>query len=337
MSFIFLLLHSILFVLIINFFLKHFNILIDKKNYPHKIFASKKKNVFLSGGILIFSFILIFSVDKIFIFYVSLIFVIGIFSDNFFLKNPLIRLLLQAIVVSFSVYFLNLEIPSTKISFIDYLLNYKLFSLFFTTFCLLILMNGTNFIDGLNTLVVGYFSCIIIVLVYLYFKISINLDFTFLINFFLVLMVVFFFNFFSIIYLGDTGALILSYVMGVYLINFSANNINISPLFIALLLWYPAFENLFSIIRKILIKKKPFNPDNFHLHQLVYNFIKIRTKIDNFLINSISANIINFYNLIFFILGINFIYSNKYLIYLIIIKSVFYTFLYWFLMKKKQA
>ena len=94
-------------------------------------------------------------------------------------------------------------------------------------------MNGTNFIDGLNTLVVGYFLSVISVLVYLYYTISINLDFLYLINLFVVLIVIYFFNFFSKIYLGDSGALVLGYIMGVYLINFSANNINISPFFIA--------------------------------------------------------------------------------------------------------
>ena len=216
------------------------------------------------------------------------------------------------------------------------MLNYKLFSLFFTTFCLLILMNGTNFIDGLNTLVVGYFLLVILTLVYLYNTISTNLDLLFLINLIIVLVVIYFFNFFSKIYLGDSGALILSYVMGVYLINFSKNNINISPFFIALLLWYPAFENFFSIIRKILFKTGPFQPDNFHLHQLVYSFFKKRIKKDNFIINSISANIINLYNLIFFIAGVNFIYSNKYLIYLIIIYSVIYIFFYYLLIKNKS-
>ena len=336
MNFILLAFYSIFFLIIINFILKNFNLLTDNKIYPHKKFASKDKNVFISGGILIFFFILFFSLDNLFIFYVGLVFILGIFSDLFFLKSPLVRITLQTIVVFFSVHFLSIEILSTKIFVIDYLLNYKSFSLFFTTFCLLILMNGTNFIDGLNTLVVGYFLSVISVLVYLYYTISINLDFLYLINLFVVLIVIYFFNFFSKIYLGDSGALVLGYIMGVYLINFSANNINISPFFMALLLWYPAFENFFSIIRKILFKTQPFHPDNFHLHQLVYSFFKKRIRKDNFIINSISANIINFYNLIFFTVGINFIYSNKYLVYLIIIYSLNYVFLYYLLKKDKS-
>ena len=47
----------------------------------------------------------------------------------------------------------------------------------------------------------------------------------------------------------------------------------ISPYFIANLLWYPAFENLFSIIRRILSSKKNYIADNHHLHQLLYSYL----------------------------------------------------------------
>ena len=58
----------------------------------------------------------------------------------------------------------------------------------------------------------------------------------------------------------------------VLLIDLNNNNYFISPYFIALLLWYPAFENLFSIIRKRIVKKDPLKPDNLHFHQLLFNF-----------------------------------------------------------------
>ena len=40
------------------------------------------------------------------------------------------------------------------------------------------------------------------------------------------------------------------------------------------LLWYPAYENLFSIIRKINNKNSAFNPDNHHLHHLILIHLK---------------------------------------------------------------
>ena len=74
--------------------------------------------------------------------------------------------------------------------------------------------------------------------------------------------------------MGDSGAYLLSILSGVYLINFSYNNDYISPFFIILLLWYPCFELLFSMIRRFKNKSKTYKPDSNHLHQFIYDFIK---------------------------------------------------------------
>ena len=49
-------------------------------------------------------------------------------------------------------------------------------------------------------------------------------------------------------------------------------------LFIVIILWYPAFETLFSIIRKIIYKSQPSSPDNYHLHHLIYLFFNKKNK-----------------------------------------------------------
>ena len=58
-----------------------------------------------------------------------------------------------------------------------------------------------------------------------------------------------FFNFFGKNYLGDGAVYGLSFLIGYMAINMSLLDVKISPYFIANLFWYPAFENLFSIIR----------------------------------------------------------------------------------------
>ena len=42
---------------------------------------------------------------------------------------------------------------------------------------------------------------------------------------------------------------------------------------IANLLWYPAFENLFTIQETLITKSKNYLPDNEHLHQIFLNFL----------------------------------------------------------------
>ena len=65
------------------------------------------------------------------------------------------------IVVIFFVIYLDNFIQSVRIEFIDQLFENYLIKLFFTSFCILILINGSNFIDGVNTLTIGYYFLVL--------------------------------------------------------------------------------------------------------------------------------------------------------------------------------
>jgi UDP-N-acetylmuramyl pentapeptide phosphotransferase/UDP-N-acetylglucosamine-1-phosphate transferase len=202
-------------------------------------------------------------------------------------------------------------------------------------FCLLILINGSNFIDGVNTLSCGYFILINLVIIYfinkgVFFYDSLNFSYLFL-----VLFIIFLFNFFSKLYLGDSGAFVLSFIFGYVLINISNNNLLlISPFFILLLLWYPAFENLFSIIRKYLTKSHPYKPDNLHFHQLLFIFFKKNNFFSKQYVNTLSGVFINSYNALIFFIGSFFYNSSLELGILILFNILVYTSLYIILKKK---
>ena len=85
------------------------------------------------------------------------------------------------------------------------------------------------------------------------FSLNINSNVYYLIIF---LSIVFLLNFLNKIYLGDAGSYLISFLTAYFLLDFYSNNDSISPYFICLLLWYPAFENLFSILRRFSLKKK---------------------------------------------------------------------------------
>ena len=101
--------------------------------------------------------------------------------------------------------------------------------------------------------------------------------------------------------MGDSGAYLLSLFTGVYLINFSYNHNFVSPYFIILLLWYPCFELLFSMIRRSIYKSKTYKPDVLHLHQFIYNFIKSKITSNDLMCHLFTSLSINFYNLIIFL------------------------------------
>ena len=335
--FFFILLVVLIFVLN-NIFIKY-NFLLDKKVLPHKSFVSNDK-IPLSGGFLIVTTIFFFYSKDYLIFFL-LIFTLGIFSDLLVINNPLKKIILQFTIIFLFIILIDLRIFSTKIFFIDLLIKNKFFSLIFITFCLLILINGSNFLDGLNTLVVGYYMLVILTILYLGMVYKINYNFYLFIYLFLSLFIIFVFNFLSKIYLGDAGVFLLSFIIGYELIQISnlnsePNTQYISPIFIVLLLWYPAFENLFSIIRKSCRRINPTEPDNRHLHHLLFLFIKNKI-IDNQYTNPLSANLINFYNLTIFIVGSNYFFNTKILSYILMINISIYSICYYLLLKTKNV
>ena len=169
-----------------------------------------------------------------------------------------------------------MKIQDLRYEPLNFLLSNDIFNLSFTVFCLAILLNGSNFLDGLNGLVAGYYLVIIISLLIL--KSSypniILIDENYLKLLITILIIFFVFNILGLTYLGDSGSYAISLLIGVYLIKFYSLNPLVSPYYIAVILWYPAFENLFSLLRRVLKKKNVSNADNYHLHQLLFLFLK---------------------------------------------------------------
>ena len=113
----------------------------------------------------------------------------------------------------------------------------------------MILINGSNFIDGLNGLLLGYFLIILLILLDLGYLIDISNSQYLLLLLISGIVFLLILNLFNLLYLGDGGSYVIGFVLGYILIAVYNQNI-ISPFFIILLIWYPCFENLFSIIRK---------------------------------------------------------------------------------------
>ena len=334
--------YFIIFFLIIVFLLilfsKKYNLLVDYKKEKHKRFATNLKSYSIGGILLITFFIYSLILNEknyLLFFFLFSVFLIGLFSDLKKLNSVNLRFFLQIIVIVFFVFFLDLKIIYTKIDLFDSILqNNILINIIFTTFCLLILINGGNFIDGLNGLILKYN---IIIYVTLFFMLGDNFSYLekeFLQNLILVLLIILSLNIRGFLYMGDSGAYLLSLFTGIYLINLSSANIFISPYFIILLLWYPCFELLFSMIRRSLKAMKTYKPDNFHLHQLIYTFVKIKLNLkNNLIVHFFTSLAINLYNLVIFLIALNYRYDSKIIIYLILFNLIIYASFYKILYK----
>ena len=256
---------------------------------------------------------------------------IGILSDAKLISSPQLRLLLQLILLFCFIYFFNIKVTPTRIEFFDLILKNKFLSVSFSIFCFLILINGSNFIDGLNGLLLGYFLLVIYFLFSNSLISSFGIDeknFIFLITSVTLILV---FNYLNFFYLGDGGSYVLSLFLGYILVVIYSKNPSISPYYIISLLWYPCFENLFSLIRKLIAKKSPTNPDNLHLHQLLYKYFLVKIKFKEKIINSITSLTINTFNFIllyFFSLNP---YSTVFQLKLIFFSVILYLFFYFFI------
>ena len=324
----------VLITLILNFILKRFNILIDQINISnHKSFINGDKITPLSGGIVFFLTLIFFLPENykylnILIFF---IFLIGLLSDLNILHSPIFRIIFQIIIIAVYLFLFDNFVSSIRIDFFDNLLNIFFIKLLFTLFCILVLINGTNFIDGVNTLVIGYFILVFSNILYLSDIYNFDLDKLFVSTCLISLSVIYIFNFFGKMFLGDGGAYLISFVAGVILIKFSNDNYLVSPYYIMALLWYPAYENLFSIVRKKILKKPPSTPDNEHLHQLIFLYLNKSFNIDKNLSNLLSGILICLYHLLYFFIIFDSYFYTVTLVYCVFFNVLFYNLLYFFL------
>ena len=329
---------AVLFIITIsNFVFKKFNILIDQTNIStHKSFINGHKTTPLLGGF-VFFLILVFFLPENYQYFTILIFFIfltGLLSDLDILHSPYFRIIFQTIIIVVYLFLFDNFVSSIRVDFFDNLLNIFFIKLFFTSFCILVLINGTNFIDGVNTLVVGYFILVASNVLYLTEVNDLDLDILLVSTCLTSLVVIYIFNFFGKIYLGDGGAYLISFVAGVTLIKFSNDNYIVSPYYIVALLWYPAYENLFSIIRKKISKKSPSVPDNEHLHQFIYLYLDKLFNINKNFSNTLSGILICLYNLFYFLFIFDEYHQTETLAYSIIFNVLFYNLLYFLLRKK---
>ena len=133
--------------------------------------------------------------------------------------------------------------------------------------------------------------------------------------------------------LGDSGAYLLGFFIGFIIISSHISNPDISPYFFISLIWYPCFENLFSILRKLNREFSPLKPDSKHLHQLVFFFLTKKFNFKLILSNNLSSAIICFFNfLIIYISTLN-PSSTIFQIKLIICSIIFYNVSYMLLFK----
>ena len=327
----------ILLVFSINFLFNHLNFLKSYTGQNHQIYIQKTK-IPLSGGLIILLYFLFNFYDQkmILILFLSLFYLIGLIGDLNILRSVTLRFLIQISLITVFVIFFEINISDLRVEYLNLILKNNYFNVFFVIFCFLVLINGSNFVDGNNGLAIGYYLIIFIFLLYLINSNQIMYDRNTILPMISCLSVLIIFNLMNKLFLGDNGVYVLSVFTGLTLIDMSNLNYNISPYFVVTLLWYPVFEILFSMIRKICSKVSPMLPDTKHFHQLLFFYINKKFKYSTEIKNSLVGIAINIYNFLLFALAILYFEKSNYQIIILIMNILIYLIIYYFLNNFKK-
>tara|TARA_B100000989_G_scaffold28208_1_gene18164 strand:+ start:998 stop:2020 length:1023 start_codon:yes stop_codon:yes gene_type:complete len=282
-----------------NFLFKSKNFLLSYTGLKHQTYIQQNK-IPLSGGLALLTYFLINHSEQNIILnlYIFLFFLIGLIGDLNLFKSVMLRFLIQILLIIFFVISLDISVTDLRVGFLNKILDNFYFNIFFISFCFLVLINGSNFIDGCNGLAIGYY----LIIYFFLFQLNKNQIIVSEINLFLslifCLLILLVFNLSNKLFLGDNGIYILSIITGYSLIEIVNLNEYISPYYIMNLLWYPAFEILFSMVRKIKSNFSPMEPDTNHLHQLLFFYYNCKFTFSQTFNNSLVGITINLYNLI---------------------------------------
>ncbi len=257
------------------------------------------------------------------------LFISGLLEDATRKISPLFRLIGGFISGGFAFFFIPAQITYIDVPYFDLLLDSVLFSLIFTAFAITGIAHAFNIIDGLNGLTAGI--SIISLASYSYIASLNNNELLFFSNLIILCAVLGFLIWnwpFGLIFLGDSGAYFLGFIvaiLGILLVNEISN---VSPWYPFVLLIYPIWETLFSIYRRLLTKNSPFSPDSFHLHHKIYRLLYYKLSTSPELKNSLASLIIVLLNIINAFIASLF-YNNSFLLFFFtVLISSMYTLLY---------
>jgi UDP-N-acetylmuramyl pentapeptide phosphotransferase/UDP-N-acetylglucosamine-1-phosphate transferase len=169
-------------------------------------------------------------------------------------------------------YSLNTWLGELQFFGIDTFLAIPAISIAFTCFCVAGVANAFNIIDGYHGLSSAVAGIILLSIAYVAFQVN---DTSIMVCAFAGVGAILGFLIWNypkgLIFLGDGGAYLIGFWVAELSILLVVRNPDVSKWFPLLLCFYPIFETLFTIYRRLLLKRSsPGLPDAAHLHQVIY-------------------------------------------------------------------
>ncbi len=315
----------ILFNFLLVFFfdkIKLFHINLDNPDGKRKL---HKKPIPLGGGIIIFLNLILYCLfifqnpnillnEIIFkdykdltLFFItfSFIFSLGFIDDKLNISASKKFLFLSIIIIPILYFDNTLGIKIIKFSFLQKEFYLSFFStLLFSCFCFLVFLNAFNMFDGINLQSSNY--SIIIFL-------SILIFYSYLLILKIILIAILahaFLNFNNKSFLGDSGSLIIAFVIGYFFIKlYNLELINYTDEVVIYML-LPGIDLIRLFFKRIYLKRNPLSSDRFHLHHLLLSKYSYKKTIIILTLLILLPIIMNYFGLnkLFIIIFFIFIY-----------------------------
>ena len=202
----------------------------------------------------------------------SPVFVAGFVEDVTKKVGVKVRLLCAAASGILAGYFFDAWLVDLQFFGLDALLQIPVVSVIFTAFAVAGVTNAFNIIDGYNGLVGVVSAVILLALAYVGFQVQDYAVMASCLAAFGAILGFLFWNYpKGLIFLGDGGAYLIGFLVAELSILLVIRNPQVSKWFPVLLCFYPIFETLFTIYRRLMLKKGGVgHPDSAHLHQIIY-------------------------------------------------------------------
>jgi len=294
-------------IFLLNFSkIKIFHLNIDKPDKKRKFHSQPTP---LAGGILIFInlilywFICIIQNDFVdyeiffqnqnslnyFIGISTIIFILGFIDDKVNLKANLKFIILLIAILLLLLLDKSLIIDKINFSFFSGTFILDGFSIFFSVFCFLVFINAFNMFDGIN-LQSGLYSILIFFCILIFYSNS------FLVKIMIISLICFsYLNFKNKTFLGDSGSLLISFIISYLFIKlYNLDYIKYAEN-ITLYMMIPGLDLIRLFVLRTINKKNPLTSDRNHLHHILikkYSFEK--TLIIIFLLISLPLIMNNF-------------------------------------------
>ena len=194
------------------------------------------------------------------------LFFIGIYDDAYDLEANSKLFLITLVFFVLLMIFPEFKLLKLNFSTFNFSIETGYFALIFTVLCLLLFLNASNMIDGINGLFLG-----VNIIFFLYLLLSYNYNNTFFLSFLIILSLLFYCNYRSLFFMGDSGVFLISSILSVSLIEAYHSEVSnlksVEEIFILLMI--PGLDMFRIFLERIINKKNPFKADRNHFHHLL--------------------------------------------------------------------